>query len=217
MLDFRKTVSPSARDGSPALVLLHGRGSDMDDLQGLAGVLPPDGSLITPQAPHFGASWGYGTGWAWYRYLGEDRVEGESLRASLTALQGFLADLPEVVGFEPGPVVLGGFSQGGTTSLAFALTHPGVVDGVVNLSGFLVGSGSPELRAPDLGNTPLFWAHGTQDPAVPFPLAVRGRERLRAAGGRLEVRDYPIGHWVSPEETRDFRDWLRREIPGWGG
>jgi len=113
MLDFLKTVPASATDGSPVLVLLHGRGSHMGDLQGLSRVLPPDGSLIRPQAPHSGAPWGYGPGWAWYRYMGEDRVESESLRNSLVALENLMAGLPDVVGFEPGSIVLGGFSQGG--------------------------------------------------------------------------------------------------------
>jgi predicted esterase len=50
-------------------------------------------------------------------------------------LEEFLADLPVLLGFQPGPLVLGGFSQGGTTSLVYALTRPGSVDGIVNLSG----------------------------------------------------------------------------------
>lgn len=215
MLEFLETVPASAKNGSPLLVLLHGRGSHMGDLQGLAGILPPHASLVTPQAPHPGAPWGYGPGWAWYRYLGDDRADPLSLEASLGALEAFLEDLPGAIEFEPGPLVLGGFSQGGTTSLAYALTHPGVVDGVVNLSGFLVNPESLDLGPAALGDTPVFWGHGTQDPAVPFSLALRGRTRLQAAGVRMETRDYHMGHWVSTEEMEDLDRWLRREIPGW--
>lgn len=215
MLDFLKTVSPGAQDGSPVLVLLHGRGSHMGDLRGLAGLLPPTASLITPQAPHPGGPWGYGPGWAWYRYLGKDHAESESLASSLDALERFLEDLPGMLGFEPGPLVLGGFSQGGTVSLAYALTHPGSVDGIVNLSGFLVSEESLQVELKSLGETPLFWAHGTQDPAVPFDLAILGRDRLQAAGRNLVAKDYPMGHWVSPEEMTDLDDWLKTSIPGW--
>jgi predicted esterase len=31
----------------------------------------------------------------------------------------------------------------------------------------------------------------------------------------MEVKDYPMGHWVSPEEMEDLEAWLWREIPGW--
>lgn len=217
MLEFLRTDSPGSGEGSPVLVALHGRGSHMGDLQGLSRLLPAGGVLVTPQAPHPGRGWGYGPGWAWYRYLGDDRPEPESLESSLLRLRDFLEGIPEILGFRPGPLVLGGFSQGGTTSIAYALRHPGRVAGVVNLSGFLVSADTLGL-SPDLfGDTPLFWGHGTEDPAVPFSLALRGRERFRSAGVPLEERDYPMGHQVSPEEMRDLEGWLQREIPGWGG
>ena len=215
MLEFLKKVPPEAGEGAPVLVLLHGRGSHMGDLQGLSRVLSKRASLITPQAPHPGNPWGYGPGWAWYRYLGEDGADRLSLAQSLERLEAFLSHLPTALGFLPGPLVLGGFSQGGTTSLAYAMSHPGEVAGVVNLSGFLVNRGSLGAGPQTLGDTPLFWAHGTQDPAVPFSLALTGRKRIREAGGRLEERDYPMGHWVTPEEMTDLEDWLIREIPEW--
>ena len=168
MLEFLVKKPSDAKDGDPVLVLLHGRGSDMRDLQGLSPVLPGGGTLVTPQAPNPGGPWGYGMGWAWYRYLGEGDAEAKSLRESLEALDGFMTGLSDVVGFEPGPTVLGGFSQGGTMSLAYALTHPGVVDGVVVLSGFMAKESTLGAGPDALGSTPLFWAHGTQDPAVPF-------------------------------------------------
>ena len=220
MLDFLQKGPADPQDGDPVLVLLHGRGSDMRDLQGLAHVLSPRGTMVTPQAPHHGLPWGYGPGWAWYRYLGQDRAEISPLLESLDALEVFLKNLPDNLGFRPGPLVLGGFSQGGTTSLAYAMTRPGAMDAVVILSGFLarpdgVGGGGPDPMPEDLGATPVFWAHGTHDPAVPFQLAISGRERLKGAGVALEARDYPIGHWVSPEELGDLKSWLEQSVPGW--
>jgi phospholipase/carboxylesterase len=130
-------------------------------------------------------------------------------------LGDFLRDLPEQLGFQPGPLVLGGFSQGGTVSLSYALTHPGSVDGVVVLSGFLPAREVLDVSLEALGTVPLFWAHGTQDPAVPFSLALRGWDRLRSAGLEFEAREYFMGHWVTPEEMEDLRRWLVRSIPGW--
>jgi phospholipase/carboxylesterase len=215
MLDFLTKKPAEAAAEGPVLVLLHGRGSDMADLQGLAQVLPTRGTLVTPQAPHPGEPWGYGPGWAWYRYMGQDRAEAESLAESLRALEVFLERLPGSLGFRPSSLVLGGFSQGGTTSLAYALTHPGAVAGVVVLSGFLASQESLPAQPEAIGETPLFWAHGTQDPAVPFSLALEGRKRIREAGGKLEARDYSMGHWVIPEEMSALRDWLEGTIPGW--
>ena len=208
MLDFLTRKPPNPEDGSPVLVLLHGRGSDMGELQGLARVLPPAATLVTPQAPHSGLEWGYGPGWAWYRYLGHDVVDDASLTSSLSALDAFLTALPDLLGFNPGPLILGGFSQGGSTSLAYALTKPGRVWGVAVLSGFLVNEDVLGVGSESLGPTPVFWGHGTQDPAVPYALALEGRERLLGAGVNLESHDYVMGHWVTPEEMDDLELWL---------
>jgi len=147
--------------------------------------------------------------------LGRDLADAESLAGSLLALGAFLEHLPELLGFQPDPLVLGGFSQGGTTSLAYALKRPGTVAGVVVLSGFLANFEALDAGPEDLGGTPLFWAHGTHDPSVPFSLAVEGRARILEVGGKLEARDYPMGHWVIPEEMEDLKKWLEESIPGW--
>lgn len=203
MLGFDLSRPPAASDGSTVLVLLHGRGSHRGDLQALRPHLPEEWVLVTPQAPHPGHPWGYGPGWAWYRYLGEDHVEQGPLDWSLGALDAFLGGLPSALGFRPGRLVLGGFSQGGTMSTAFALTRPGAVAAALNLSGFLVDSPAIRPEAPGAVTTPMFWAHGLRDSAVPHRLAVKGRARLKAAGADLTERDYDIGHWIDPTEIAD--------------
>lgn len=202
-------IPEGARDGSPALVLLHGRGADRHDLLGLADRIPDDTVLVTPEAPHPGGPWGYGPGWAWYRYLGEDRVETESLDVSLESLARFLARLDDLLPWTPDRIVLGGFSQGGTTSLAYALRHPGSVAGVMVLSGFLANGvleKAPEGAAPRLR---LFWGHGTADLNIPHALAEEGRGRLREAGADVMARDYPMGHGISPDEWMHATAWVQ--------
>ena len=199
--------SEAPRAGSPVLVLLHGRGSDMHDLLGLRSGLPAEVPLVTPQAPFPGQPWGYGPGWAWYRYVSDDRVVPETLERSLDAVDTFLDALPEILGSEPGPILLGGFSQGGTTSLAYALTRPGRITLVANFSGFLV-SDPPVARGPEDSPTPVFWGHGLLDPAIPHALAVRGRERLVEMGVAITERDYRIGHGIVAEELADFSAWM---------
>lgn len=203
MLAYDLNKPSDAADGATVAVLLHGRGSHRGDLQALRPLLPSDWVLVTPQGPHAGHAWGYGPGWAWYRYAGDDRVEEAGLAASLTAVDDFLAGLPAVLGVEPGRIVLGGFSQGGTMSLGYALTRPSSVSAVLNFSGFLADVPLVNAAVPSAPETPVFWGHGTRDPAIPHTLALRGRERLDAAGARLTARDYDIGHWIEPAEVAD--------------
>ena len=207
-LPFRLHVPGGVRDGSALLVLLHGRGSSEDDLQGLAPFLPDDTILVTPRAPFAAGPWGYGPGWAWYRYVAEDRVDDPTLAGSLDALDGFLESIADALPVRSGPLVLGGFSQGGTTSLAFALTRPGTVAGVANLSGFLVRSPMVAVDERGANGLKLFWGHGRLDPNIPFALGVSGRERRRQAGAEVEAFDHPSGHTITAEEVTAFRSWI---------
>jgi len=59
---------------------------------------------------------------------------------SLSALEAFLDQLPGLLDVQPGRIVLGGFSQGGTTSMALAISRPGRVAAVINFSGFIAES-----------------------------------------------------------------------------
>jgi len=212
-LEFERSGPPDPPAGSTVVILLHGRGSDRRDLQGLRPHLPEDWVLVTPQAPFAAAPWGYGPGSAWYRYLDEDRVVPDTLDYSLGRVDAFLRRLSSLLHFEPGRVVLGGFSQGGTVSLYYALTRPGSVAAAWNFSGFLVGSLQLDETGTNPPGTPLFWGHGAHDPAIPFELAQKGRARLRRAGAPLVTADYAIGHWILPEEVREAVAMVPGESP----
>jgi len=208
MLRFESRFPEEPREGAPLFVLLHGRGSDENDLVQLAPRLPAGAMIVTPRAPHPGGPWGYGGGWAWYRYLGQNRPEEDSFRSSLEQLRSFLGGVDELLPVSPGPRVLGGFSQGGTMSLALALNEPGRHPLVADFSGFLPDHPDVEVRAETVAGTRFFWAHGTHDAAVSFHWAEEGRRLLEQAGADVTARDYPIGHAISPQGLQDLGRWL---------
>ncbi len=208
MLLHDQHIPDDAADGAPVIVLLHGRGSHKGDLMSLRPALPPEAIVVAPQAPFPGAPWGYGGGWAWYRFIGGTTPDPTSFEAGQAALEAFLHELPPRLPVRPGRIVLGGFSQGATTSLAYALRHPGELDGVIVFSGFLASHPSVRATAETAAGLRVFWGHGTHDPMIPFAHARDGRDALLAAGADLTARDYSIGHWIEPQELADAVDWL---------
>ncbi len=215
MLHYEMRVPQGAADGAPVLVLLHGRGADEGDLPGLGAELLPGAVVVSPRAPFPGAPWGYGPGWAWYRYLGRNRPEPESFERSIASLDELIGALPSLLSVRPGPVLVGGFSQGGTVSVAYALQHAGRVAGAINFSGFLADHPSVEGALAAGAEARVFWGHGTGDPNIPFFLAIEGRERLQDAGAKVEARDYEIGHWIAPEEVEDAGRWAEQVLAVW--
>lgn len=212
MLQHEIAVLEQVHDGAPVIVMLHGRGSDMGDLIGLRPYLPGNAILVAPQAPFAGHAWGYGGGWAWYRFLGGSRPDPESFEESQQQLQDFLQDLPARLPVKPGRLVLGGFSQGGTMTLAYTLRNPDKVPGCVNFSGFVPDHPSVQVTPETVRGTRYFWGHGVADPAIPFVLAEEGRRLLRTAGADLTEGTYQIGHSISHEELQDVVAWLNAPV-----
>lgn len=194
---------------APVIVLLHGRGSDERDLFPLGRELHPRATVVSVRAPFPAAPWGYGPGWAWYRFLGDTTPESESFEAGQAALSRFLEDLPTTLG-RPIPrasLILAGFSQGGTSALAYTLRHPGRVGAVLVFSGFLPNHPSVVLH--EGLDTRIWWGHGTADGAIPFEHGEAGWQALRAVGAPLSAVSYRgMGHTISAEELADAARWI---------
>ncbi len=200
---------------APVIVLLHGRGSDERDLFPLGRELHPDATVVSIRAPFAAAPWGYGPGWAWYRFLGGTTPEGESFVAGQAELAAFLAGLPERLGrtIPPASLILGGFSQGGTTALAYALSHPGQVGAVLVFSGFLADHPDAAVTPERVVGLPIWWGHGTADGAVPYHIAEAGWQALRAAGAELTTASYPgMGHNISATELTQAAEYLSTQL-----
>ncbi len=193
----------------PVIVLLHGRGSDERDLFPLGRMLHPDATTVSVRAPFDAAPWGYGPGFAWYRFLGGTVPESDSFETGQKALSSFLTDLPAKLGRTNPPLILGGFSQGGTSSLAYMMRNPERVAGVLVFSGFLADHPSVAVTTERVGATPIFWGHGTADPAIPFAAAEEGWRQLGGVNAVLESHTYRgMTHTISEEELRDAATWL---------
>ncbi len=204
MLHYQVHLPSNLQDNAPWLVLLHGRGVDEGDLLALADFFP-DHLVVAPRAPYAAQQWNYGPGFAWYQHLGGATPHPQHFERSQQELHTLLAALPGLLDFRPGPLFLGGFSQGGTISLGYTLRHPGKVHTTLNLSGFLPEHLSIQVTPETVGDTCFYWAHGIYDVVVPHLLADRGRAQLLAANACLTAPDLSIDHAVSLDEIADIQ------------
>ncbi len=209
-LEFQLEEGPA---GGPLLVLLHGRGADERDLAPLGRMLAPTATVVSPRAPFPGRPWGYGPGWAWYRFIGGTTPEPESFEAGQETLATFLRDLPATLGRSASPLLVGGFSQGGTSSLAWSLRHPGSAAGILVFSGFIADHPSVRVTSETVAGTPIWWGHGTADGSVPFAHAEVGWETLKAAGAELESHPFEgMGHTIGRPAANSARQFIARLI-----
>ena len=128
---------PAAGDPLGLLVLHHGRGTDEQDLLGLADVLDPERRLhvVTPRAPLTIPGW---PGYHWYVVPQVGFPDPDTFHAAFTALAELHDELWERTGLTPDRTVLGGFSMGSVMSYALGLSaeRPPPA-GILAFSGFV--------------------------------------------------------------------------------
>ena len=202
----------SGQTAPPLLLLLHGIGSNEEDLLGLAPYLDERFLVVSARAP---VALDYG-GYGWFQIDFTPRgmvADVEQAKKSLAMLPGFVDGLVETYGADGGRVYLMGFSQGAMMSLALALTSPEKVAGVVAMSGRFprqVLELEPDREA--LTGMPVFVTHGLYDPVLPIENGRAARDYLAGLPVELTYREYPMAHEVSMESLRDVAAWLTKLI-----
>lgn len=191
----------------PVVVLLHGFGAPGDDLVSLHRVLgaPAGTRFVFPAAVLSLATEGFGPGRAWWRIdmmalqRGEPRLTTEvpaGLEAARGAVDGLLDAIETDWKVPASRVVLGGFSQGAMLSLDVCLRRRSALAGLVLMSGTLIAE--PEWRALLAAPRSLkvFQSHGSADPILPFVLAEKLRDLLRASGADVTWCPFRGGHEI---------------------
>ncbi|OYU42162.1 MAG: hypothetical protein CFE44_25575 [Burkholderiales bacterium PBB4] len=60
--------------------------------------------------------------------------------------------------------------------------------------------------------TPVFMAHGTQDPVVVLKRGEDSRDALKALGHPVQWHTYPMPHSVHPQEIADIAAFLKQVL-----
>jgi phospholipase/carboxylesterase len=212
-------VEPKA-PADAAIVLMHGLGADGHDLGPVASELGlgPAHAVrwVFPHAPLRSVTINQGFRMrAWYDVVSLDgSAEDEAgIEESADAIRGLL-ERERQRGVASDRIVVAGFSQGGALALYTALREPSRLAGVVALSSYLPLASKLDHEAhPANAAVPVFMAHGSHDPVLPFDLGQRSCDLLRSRGYAIDWHTYPMAHSVCAEEIVDLRNWLVRVIP----
>jgi len=203
-----------------SVLWLHGLGADGNDF---VPILPelvrrdwPAIRFVFPHAPVRAVTINNGVRMrAWYDIRDFDlanRADEQGVLESIAQVTA-LIDREIARGVPASRIFLAGFSQGGAITLAAGLRRTEPLAGLVGLSTYLPGAQVAAAALVDAAKAqPLFMAHGTQDPVVPFAAGEQSAAWLRAQGFDVEFHRYPMPHSVCMEEIRDLGDWMSRRL-----
>jgi phospholipase/carboxylesterase len=203
---------PATGEATGLLVLHHGRGTNEQDLLGLADVLDPERRLhiATPRGPLTVDGW---PGYHWYTVPRVGYPDPETFRAAYAKLAAFHDELWERTGVGPDRTVLGGFSMGSVMSYALGLggDRPAPA-GILAFSGFVP---TVEGWSPDLASRPTlraFIAHGRRDPIMDVEFARQAVALLEAGGLPVEYHESDAAHHIDPEHLESAIRWLAETL-----
>lgn len=202
-------------EGPPTLVLLHGYGGTAENWLQFVGHIQPSGNarLIFPQGPLRGPGTGM-RGWWWLDIHGHI-PPGQQMADFSIATPGGIKVASRLLGNYlddlPGPIVLGGFSQGAMLSGEIAFQTDQDLAALILLGGTTVNEAAWVERFPGRRRLPIFIAHGRHDGVLPFAIAERFAGKLKAAG--LNVTWFPFdgGHDIPATVVRELNAFLANQ------
>jgi phospholipase/carboxylesterase len=204
-----KILQPKLTDQKPGLILLlHGIGSNEDDLFRLADQFPAGFVVVSARAPYTISAGKY----TWFELgfsNGERLINAEQAEKSRLVINTFISQLIDKYDLDSKRVFLGGFSQGGIMSYSVGLTFPKKLAGIFILSSRLLPEVKPLIKSKEeLQSLPIFIAHGKNDPVLPLAYAHDALAYLKALTNNITYTEYDMVHTVGDKELADLVNWI---------
>ena len=188
---------------APLVVLLHGRGSNENDILGLAAHLPAGPAYAAVRAPI-----AEGGGFAWFANRGIGRPVADSLRDTMSWFRTWLDEVAPA----GRPVLLVGFSGGAAFAGGLVLDDPVRYAGAAILYGTLPFDAGVPVEPGRLAGVPVLVTQGDADHVIPRELLDRTWTYLHdEAGADLTAHRGPGGHGVTPASLHELVDWIVRQ------
>lgn len=212
-LDYLVQEPNEINEKTSLLILLHGYGSNEEDLFSFAKELPSNLIIISARA-HL--SLGFG-GYAWYSInFTETQGKFSDTEEAITArekISTFISQIQEKYSIQPKKTFLLGFSQGTILSYAVALNYPEKVQKIIALSGYVNPDLLPKnLMDKDYSNLDFFISHGSVDQVIPVEWANKAPQFLKELKIKHSYQEYPVGHGVAPQNFYAFKTWIEERM-----
>lgn len=210
-VDYIVREPKEIKNTNPLIILLHGYGSNEQDLFSFEGELPNDAYIVSAQAPYTLPG---GYAFAWYAInfdaeMNKFTDDGQA-KESRDLIAKFIDELIQTYPIDANNITLIGFSQGAILSYAIAMTYPEKVKNIIALSGYFHPMIMPESFKENekIKKLNIFASHGSVDQVIPVEWARQTPLIFSSLGIDIEYKEYPVGHGVAPQNFYDFSKWL---------
>ncbi len=196
---------------SPLLLMVHGFGSNEEDLFSFSRAIPSEYTIVSIRGPINTPGMGY----AWYDIYfdnkGNKTYDIEMAIKSRDLIFKCVKDCSIKYKTDITNTTLMGFSQGSILINAVALTYPKNIKNVISMSGGIDPS-IITLSKDNLNDLSFYISHGTEDQVLPFKQAKESLNFLNQNNIIYDFETYPVGHGVCPENFKSMLSWLNKKM-----
>ncbi|MBN9313401.1 MAG: phospholipase [Chryseobacterium sp. 39-10] len=195
---------------TPLLILLHGYGSNEQDLFSFVPTLPEDWLVVSFRAP-FSTNYG---GYSWFDIdlmNTDNRIDVQQAQESESAILENILKITNHYGLTHNETHLCGFSQGGILSYALALQNPELFSKVACMSCYpeekmLTNMAKNKKKLEQLR---FFISHGIDDAVIPMEWGRKAADMLYELGCYFSFREYMSGHGVNQKNYMDLMEFFK--------
>ena len=210
-LEHNYRPTKNASEKPPVLIMLHGFGSDENDLFSFASELPEKYAIISLKAPIRLEPFGN----AWYNIYFDNSQgkfsDDEQAIASRELVSRCIDEIVKKYNVDEKNLTLLGFSQGTILSFAVALSYPEKVKNVIGLSGYINEAILKEnYEQNNFSKLKVYTSHGIMDQVIPIEWARKTQPFLQNMNIDCTYSEFPVGHGVAPQNFFEFKDWLEK-------
>lgn len=192
--------------------MLHGFGSDENDLFSFASELPEEYAIISLKAPIKMQP----NGNAWYNIYFDNSQgkfsDDEQAIESRELVSKCIDEIIEQYQVDKNNITLLGFSQGTILSFAVALSYPEKIKNVIGLSGYInqdILTKGYEKK--DFSELNIYTSHGSVDQVIPVQWARKTKPFLENLNIDCTYSEFPVGHGVAPQNLLELKNWLAKQ------
>ncbi|HAP96093.1 alpha/beta hydrolase [Epilithonimonas hominis] len=196
---------------TPVLFLLHGYGSNEEDLFSFVPTLPEDWLVISFRAPKDSSYGGY----AWFDIdfnNAENFVDENEANEAVKLVLENIMGVTNRYGLTDNKTHLCGFSQGGMIVYSLALHYPDLFSKVACLSSYPEEKllNNIDRNKKKYENMRFFISHGTEDAVIPLKWGRKAADLLYDLSAFFSFREYMSGHGVNQKNYLDLMDFFKK-------
>ena len=187
---------------SPLLFLLHGFGSNEQDLFSFSNYLREDVTIVSLRAPITL----YPNSFAWYNIYYSGNVKSydkEYAKLIKNKLINEMNYFTKKYNCDPERITVIGFSQGAI--LGHAIAQSSNIKNLIALSGYV---DKDLVTFDNVSKTSIYISHGTDDDVIPFKDSFETNMILDENNIDYEYKSFKQGHGVNNNNLESFIGWL---------